>query len=121
MRRVALALLLPLVACAQTRDSCEQDVAREIRRLDALIVETRTDLARGYRYETEYRRSGVGLVLCSGRHSVRFCTATDDRPVRRAVAVDPAAEQRKLDLLEARRMRLAREGAAACAARYPEG
>ncbi len=120
MRRLALLLLIPLAACAAPREACQDRVSGEIRRLDRLIVETRRDLARGYRYEAEYRDGGFGLVLCSGRRDVRFCTSSGDRYVRRTVAVDPEAEQRKLDLLEARRMRLAQEGAEACAARYPD-
>ena len=121
MRRLVLALLLPIAACAPPREACENRVAREIRRLDTLLVETRRDLARGYRFEYYERRGfGLGLVLCSGSDNVRFCTGTGDRLVRRSVAVDPEAERRKLDLLEARRMRLAQQGEELCAARYPE-
>ena len=128
MRLPLLSLMLLLAACAQTRQSCEANVLREIRRLDELIVETRRDLARGYTYERELRPPGpafgTGLTFCSGGDGVSFCTTTGtglrDRVVERREAIDPRAEQRTLDYLEARRARLAQEGAAACAAAHPE-
>ena len=129
MRPLLLTLMLLLAACGQTRQSCEADVLREIRRLDELIVETRRNLARGYAYERELRSRGpafgTGLTLCSGGDGINVCTSTGtggwDRTVERRVAIDPQAEQRKLDYLEARRMQLAQEGDAACAAAHPDG
>ncbi len=118
MSRLVLIALLLLTACAPTRESCENRVTREIRKLDALIVEGRRDLERGYRYEVEPRNSGLGLTFCSASNRVRLCTGSRDHYVRRPVAIDPEAEHRKLDLLEARRMRLARQGAEECARRY---
>ena len=110
MRRLALSLLVLLAACAPPRDTCERRVALEIERLEELIVETRAALARGYRFEYS-RRGGTGLTLCTGGGDVAFCTATGGGTIRRTVAIDPAAEQRKLELLEGRRARLVETGA----------
>jgi hypothetical protein len=123
MRRLApLLVLLALAACAAPREACEDRVGVEIRRLNALIAETRADLARGYRTERDYRDGfGVGLTLCSGGRDVRFCTGSGTRYRIDREAVDPEAERRKLDALEARRTRLALRGEEACRARYPQG
>ena len=114
MHRLTLLLLLPLVACADPAQRCDRAVARELRTVNELIEETRVSLARGYTYETEYAPVRTGLVLCSGSRNVRFCSSNQSGVRREAVAVDPEAEQRKLDQLLNRREALRTRGTALC-------
>ncbi|WP_108263297.1 hypothetical protein [Mangrovicoccus ximenensis] len=98
--------LLLLAACGTPQERCSSDLSREERRLDALISETRTNLARGYTYETEYRDVNFGMTLCNRGPHVGWCYDHRTRPVRRAVAIDPEAERRKLDALLLKRSQL---------------
>ena len=102
MRTIPLLLVL-LASCAQVPDGCDRAVTRELRIVERLVDETRTNLARGYAYETEESRLRSGLVVCSGGRNVRFCTGNTTRTFRRPVAIDPEAEERKLRRLEQRR------------------
>ena len=105
MRLVPFLLAL-LAACTQYPANCDRRALQELRTVNRLIEETRRNLARGYAYELEDYGYRAGLVVCTGGEGVRFCTGNDVRPRRRPVAIDPAAEQRKLDLLRERRERL---------------
>ncbi len=104
--RVASLCLLLAAACAQYPPGCDSRALRELRTVERLIVETRRNLERGYTYEIEDYGYRTGFVLCSGGYDMRVCTGNDTRPRRRAVAVDPAAEQRKLDQLLDKRAEL---------------
>ena len=118
MHRLILLLFLPLLACANPQATCERAVARELETLEELIEETRLNLARGYTYEMVPRPVRAGLTLCSGGDNVLFCTGNyGGGAYRRAEAVDPAAERRKLERLQARQQELLTRGTAACAAR----
>ncbi|TCP62746.1 hypothetical protein EV663_1016 [Rhodovulum bhavnagarense] len=129
MRTFALILSLSLAACASPREICERDALREIRVLDALIVETRQTLERGYALRREpYSRPR--LELCQGatigedQLGVNFCNTTQIAYRDRPVAVDLEAEARKLKSLKKKRKTAAREAArrlAACRRQYPEG
>lgn len=95
-----------LASCEPAGSPCSAPAARELRTVDRLIAETRTTLARGYTTE----RTGGGFDFCLGgggsNVGVSFC---NDLSGSRAVAVDRAAEQRKLDALLARRAELVRQ------------
>ena len=97
-----------LAACEPTGSPCGATAARELRTVDRLIAETQGSLQRGYRTE----RAGSDFNFCLGgggsNVGVSFC---NDLGSRRAVAVDRAAEQRKLDALMARRADLVRQAA----------
>lgn len=128
MRALALICLVTLAACTTPRQACERNALYDLRMLDLLIRETEQTLARGYALEREpYRRTSLelcyanrfgnddalGLVWCN-RPEVAF----RDRPV----AVDLAAERRKLADLRQRRKDMARIAArnlADCRARFP--
>jgi len=108
-----LAVPLLLVACASPQQRCLMDATRELRTVDNLIAETEANLARGYAIDRELDQRSR-LTFCTGSYGhwgygagMSFCT-TDDIVYRdRPVAIDPAAEQRKLSLLRDRRARLA--------------
>jgi hypothetical protein len=115
MRSLVLVLVL-LGACTTYPDACNRRALGELRTVDRLIAETRSNLARGYGYERVPTNFSTGFVLCSGGYNARICTGNDTRYTRRAVAVDPQAERRKLDTLIARREELS-TAAAACVPR----
>lgn len=109
--RACLLLLIAATACTQYPDACDRRAVRELRTVDRLVTETRRNLARGYTYETEEYGYRAGFVICSGGDPFNVCTGNDTTYRRRAVAIDPAAEQRKLDSLLARREVLSRAAA----------
>lgn len=128
MHRSALLPLLlvsALSACGTPQEQCINAATRDIRTLDRLIAEEQATLARGYGYETrevvrhEWRRCDDWVPGTPPR----MCFEPEWVTVRRPVAIDPAAEQRKLGGLVARRKALAAQAGpavAACKAQYPE-
>lgn len=124
MRRLILAALLPLAACATPREACEADATRELRTIEALIAETERDLARGYRI---VREPGVRTVLVPCTHPDDapwlFCDRLEPTVTERPEAVDPAALRRTLEGLRERRAGLqapTRAALAQCAAAFPQ-
>lgn len=118
-RLSALGLLLGLAACATPQQRCIGAATQDLRVVDSLIAESRTNLQRGYgmRQRTDvvtewdwcdwpqgYVRDRNGNLRPA---PPRMCW--NDRPVTRRypVAIDLAAEQRKLTELEAKRRELA--------------
>lgn len=123
-----IALPLVLTACGTPQERCIRANTRELRQVEALIDETRANLARGYGYEEytvtdwEWEPCYVGRPVPAG-YSHAMCRQPYERTERRAVAIDPASEQRKLAALTARRKALvarAADAVAACKAQYPE-
>ncbi|MGX9854188.1 hypothetical protein ACR03S_01905 [Limimaricola variabilis] len=126
--RSAILLVLPLAlaACATPRESCLSSVGRQGRVIDALIAETRGNIARGYgieeREELRTRRGVCEYRDENGTLRQRFCDRTVSQEVRVPVTLDIEAEKVKLDQLLQRREALTRaEGPARaqCAALYP--
>jgi hypothetical protein len=124
----ALALVLILAACGTPQEQCIRANTKELRQVDALIAETQSNLARGYGYEEhtvtdwDWEPCFVGRPVANDRHS-DMCWEPYERTVRKAVAIDPAVEKRKLAALTARRKVLVSQAApavAACKAQYPE-
>lgn len=105
-RCLLLVPFLALAACTTapaTGPDCPGDVRRELATLDRLSADSARALVTGYRDEARPARSGFNLCLGSGHDAVgvSFCTGGGNRTQR--VAIDPDAEQRKLDSLAARR------------------
>ncbi|MHC0052407.1 hypothetical protein [Actibacterium sp. D379-3] len=129
MRRLALALLLPLAACATPRQQCERAATEDLQVVSALIVEIEQNLARGYAIDREVRER-PHVQFCYGNHrdddhvGIVFCNTTETYVVEKPVAIDVAAEQAKLTALQAKRTELkqqALQALAICDAKYPEG
>lgn len=125
--RLALTLILLalLSACGTPQEHCIRTATREIRTLDRLIAETETNLARGYGFEERqimrHQWTRCDDWVSGTPHRMCFEPVWDT--VKRPVAIDPQAEQRKLDGLRARRKALglrAEAAIAACRAQYPE-
>jgi len=127
--RPALFLVLPLVlaACATPRESCLSSVGQQGRVIDALISQTRGNVARGYaieeREELRTRRELCEFRRDDGSIGRRFCNRTTAEDVRVPVTIDIEAEKVKLDQLLSRREALIPAEATAkaqCVARYPQ-
>ncbi len=122
MRATVLIAMSTLVlgACAAPQTQCQRALTRDMRTVDSLIVETQTNLARGFRYVTTIRDSRVnlGVGFCSRRSNVGVCLG-NDFPItqREAVAIDPEAERRKLDSLQVQRTQFQRQTCAPSGAR----
>lgn len=100
-------LSLSLVgACADPAARCAGPETRELRTVERLIDGVRADIARGYRHERDYSRTDVNFCVGGRGTNVGVSFCTDPRPHSRLVAIDEAAEARKLDALLARRDRL---------------
>lgn len=130
MRRLTAALLplALLAACGTPQEQCIRRATGELRTVERLIAESEATLARGYGFETE-ERVRWNWVVCdrftdgTGQYHARMCWEPVRDTVRRPVAIDPAAEQRKLEGLRAKRAALQRAAEpqiAACRATYPE-
>lgn len=118
-----LVVVLPLLAaCGDPRDRCVREATAELRTIEALIAETETTIARGF---TTVREPGVRtrLDICIAPNDpFLFCTRAEPTVTERPVAIDRAAERRKLATLQARRAELqaeTRAAIAACEARHP--
>lgn len=133
---ILMAMTAALVACGTPQEQCIRSQTRELRTVDRLIAETRSNLARGYAYETQ-EITRTEWVICDyidvppskpggakPPPKPRYCLDDVTETVRKAVAIDPAAERRKLAGLTDRRSVLNRQAVAAieqCRAQYPEG
>ncbi len=132
----ALCLLLcaALAACGTPQQRCIASVTRDLRVVDRLIGESEANLARGYAYVSEvivvpvwdYCGGPVLVQPSDGSAPVvvpgRMCWDDQPQTVRRPVAIDPAAEQRKLAGLKQQRAKLSARAApvvAQCQATYP--
>jgi len=130
MRLPTIVLLsaLALGACS-AQDNCIRNATHEVRALDALIAETEADIARGYSYESRevtrwaWVRCYDGPYVPGQPRRYTRCWEPYTDIVRKPVAIDPAAEARKLAALKSRRAALAGAATAAveeCRRLYPE-
>lgn len=108
IRIKSLLACLALVACASPEEQCINAATRDLANVNRLIVQTETNIARGYAIDTETRVS-PRLTFCTGYRDnigVSFCTA--DRLVERKkpVALDLDAERRKLASLQEKKREL---------------
>jgi hypothetical protein len=125
-------LALALAACGTPQERCISAATRELRTVERLLAQTDANLARGYAYEereitrTEWVICGYDPVPPGDAKKAprpRYCLDDVTDTVRRAVAIDPAVEQRKRDSLMAKRNELRARAEAeidACRATYPE-
>lgn len=128
MRHFLLPALVPLLAaCATPREACVNRASKDLRVLNTLIAETRANVDRGYAIEREaYVTTGFQMCVRSGTDTVEgvWCRHPETRYRDRQVAIDPAAELRKLRNMRIKRDQLEREArarVAACDRAYPAG
>lgn len=104
MKRILLAPLLLLAACANPREACLQNAVGDLRIVQALISDTEATIKRGYAIQTEtrtviYTNFCVGTGIGSnGQFS--FCNYPQPVTTRKPVAVDLSLERRKLHSLK---------------------
>ncbi len=133
MRVFVLSTLLVLSACGTPQQQCINRETRDLRVVERLIAETTGNLDRGYGFEevtifsTEYVDCTPRVIVAEGEPvppvQPQLCLDEVPETVRRPVALDLAAEQRKLASLQQRRQELlgrAEQVIAACKAAYPE-
>lgn len=126
MRATLLIFPLLLSACATPREACIAQVTQETRVLDALIVQTRGNLERGFAIEQQ-EDIRTRRTFCTGQNedgsTFRFrCDETDTVTVNVPVAIDLNAERAKLESLLQRQQQNranAQAGIAQCPARFP--
>lgn len=110
MRIVTLALLPLLAACATPQEACLADVNRDQRVLNALVVETRGNLDRGFAIKSEQRFREVNDIcksrLPDGTEIRTACKRTEVRDIDVPVAIDLNAERAKLESLEERQLQM---------------
>lgn len=106
----ALAAFALLAACEPVPPPCKSPRTAEIARLDALIAETRATIDRGY---VTVPAAPADVTVCLGGASqnvgISFCTPSGGFT---RVAIDPAAEKRKLASLNDKRAAVARQAEA---------
>ncbi|PIE12800.1 MAG: hypothetical protein CSA68_12265 [Rhodobacterales bacterium] len=112
MYRYLIALMIPLAGCATVHDQCVSRHAKEVRIIDDLIATTAGNIARGYAIE-KHEQIEAGFVLCTGDDEhFGLCLSPQTHSKRTPVAIDVAAEKRKLAQLKLRRKKL-KQGAEA--------
>ena len=121
-RTLLPALLLTLAACATPREACEAEADAPYRAALREQARIAKDLARGFRYKTEFERVRR-WALCRNPNGVPYhCWRRDTRPVTRKVAIDREALLRRQAVLN-RQIPILRETAAReaaqCRALYP--
>lgn len=123
-RKYLVLLLLPLAACATPKEQCVAAATQDLRVLDALILESRQNIARGYAVE-EVIVPNVGFSYCFGNWGtntgISFCSNDTVRTREQAVAIDIEAERRKLAGLERSRteaVERSQRALAACEAQF---
>lgn len=121
----ALLILLACGACATPRESCLRSATSELATLNRLVAESEANLSRGYALNREAEVVSV-VDFCFGnrRGHVGYyaCTRPQTRYRTTRVAIDPAAEQRKLANLKSKQADANRRASAAvnqCNATYP--
>ena len=82
MRSLGFASLIALAACASSQERCIEAAQEDLNVVNALIASVEADLERGFTVRSE-QTSNIGVIFCTGRSSIRFCTAGN--PTRRDV------------------------------------
>lgn len=117
------AMALGLAACASPRERCVNEATAELRTIDRLIAETEANIARGYALVREPgTRTTLEFCYNPPGEPFVFCPRTEATVRERPVAIDRAAERRKLASLRERRAELVietRARLAACNAQFP--
>lgn len=126
MKRLFLVLPL-LAACATPREACISQASQQLMTIDALVIETQDNIARGYALATQQQfvpvQKSCTVMDSNSQPIVVPCNEVEVNEVQVPVAIDLNAERAKLaSLLERQRqMRGAVDAAVAnCIATHPE-
>lgn len=120
---IIVAIGAALAACAPQPTACRGTAMGELQAIDQQIAETRGNIARGFVPSGSSGGGSGQMSFCVGgggnNVGMSFCSGGNSVVRSGPVAVDPAAEQRKLDALLRQRQDIQRRAdaeAAACAA-----
>lgn len=132
---MGLAGMAMLAACGTPQEQCIRMNAHDLWTVNRLVAETEANLARGYAY-VSVEETHPAWVICDyypapppgpgGKPRPplpRYCFDDVTQTVQKPVAIDVAAEKRKLADLKRKQAELSRAAApvvAACQAKYPE-
>ncbi|WP_193139514.1 MULTISPECIES: hypothetical protein [unclassified Meridianimarinicoccus] len=101
MRFVIFPVLLLLAACGTPEQRCVRQYTGEVATVERLIEETELNLTRGYTYVLEPSPFNFYWGGCTGGwDGFNFCGYSQPQYRRKAVAIDPASENRKLQDLQ---------------------
>lgn len=100
---LALLAALPLAGCGPQAGRCAGPERRELATVERLIEETQENLRRGYTLAPAARDPALRFCVGTAQTNVGLSLCSDTRTRGRPVAIDRAAEARKLAALEARR------------------
>lgn len=125
----ALPLVLALAACGTPQEQCIAAGTKDLRTVEGLVRLAQGNIARGYAY-VDVVKTVPQFVDCTPdateanpEPEVQMCLVNTATTYRQPVAIDLAAEQRKLGQLLAKRDDLARQAQSvvtACQQQYPE-
>lgn len=128
-RSAPIAGFLLLAACGTPLQECIRLASHDLIVVDRLITETQGNLARGYAYAKRvisvpvFEDCTPPPTKAHPRPPIRMCWDEETRTETYPVAIDPGAEQAKLNGLLTKRAQLAKglePAIASCQARYPE-
>jgi hypothetical protein len=127
MKKLLIAPLLLLAACATPLETCQQDAVRDLRIVQALIADTKATIDRGYAIHTEtrtvlYTNFCVSPAIGSNGH-FNFCHYPHPVTTKKPVAVDLEQEKLKLRSLKKKEIELKRSSALnqqRCELAFPE-
>jgi hypothetical protein len=114
---------LLIAACATPREACIQTANRDLSVVRALISESEATLKRGYAIQTTSRNVIVSQPCFTKKYPNRWCERYVPVTDKKAVAVDLAAEKRKLRGLRVKEKQLRIRSAQdiqTCRITYPE-
>ncbi len=124
-------LALALAACGTPREQCIYRATGELRSVTSLLAEVEGNLARGYAWQeividrTRWERCDRVVVDKDGTKSIvpDMCLEDYTDTIRRRIAIDPAAEQRKAEGLRRKQAELSKIAAPqieACHLAHPQ-
>lgn len=129
MRKLALSACLILIACGTPQEQCIRAGTSDLREVDRLITEVEGNIQRGFGYRTvtfqtmEWVDCTPAVVAGQPAPAPRTCAFPVTESRRETVALDMAAERRKLVDLQAKKVDLDRAAlrvTADCRAKFPQ-
>lgn len=124
MRTSPFFLLVLLAACASPYERCVSEASRDANTLSALITETEANIARGFAVD-EQIEPRISYRYCFNSRGIwTLCRERDIRRKKVPVAIDLAAEERKLAGMQEKLSQLKAQAGRdirACQAQFPEG
>lgn len=124
MKWAPFVMICVLAACANPYERCVSEATADANTLSLLISETEANIARGFAVE-EQVEPRISYQYCFNSRGVwTLCRERDIRRKEVPVAIDLAAEERKLEGMREKLSQLKAQAGRdirACQAQYPQG